>query len=100
MKLWVDDERPAPDETWTIATSGGSAILLIGLHSDDLEEISLDHDLGLSATGYDVLTAMSTHKWWPKTLTIHTANPVGRANMLRAANAEAPPEVDIYVKYW
>lgn len=97
MKLWVDDERPAPDESWTVSKTGGNAAIMLTMYRDDLEEVSLDHDLGEGATGYNVLAYMISEKIWPKVLTIHTSNPPARKRMLAAANAEAPAEVEIFV---
>lgn len=103
MKLWVDDERPAPDETWLVATFSDEAkgfLRLARAAGTFIEEISLDHDLGGDDTGMKVLDWMIQENLWPKVLTIHTANPPARQQMLRAASAEAPYWVDIYIKYW
>lgn len=92
MKLWLDDTRPAP-EGWMHVASVADAILwckIIGL--SEVEEISLDHDLGENvATGYDFM------KWLENESTkdefvlpiihIHSANPVGRVNMQRAIDS-------------
>lgn len=43
MKLFVDDIRNAPDESWTVARTVGAAIRAIARF--DFEEISLDHDI-------------------------------------------------------
>lgn len=55
MKLWVDDIRPAPDDTWVWARTNDVArsILTIARNSAGTEvenlmtEVSLDHDMGL-----------------------------------------------------
>lgn len=107
MRIWVDDERPAPDGTWTVAKDSASAIshlYMIGTPAvramgDTLEEVSLDHDLGGDDTGFKVLDWMIQWAEWPQELTIHTANPVARKRMLAAANAEAPEWVKISVIY-
>ena len=57
MKVWLDDVREAP-EGWIHIRTPEEAIDL--LRSGAVEEISLDHDLGIfteegEATGYDVL---------------------------------------------
>lgn len=101
MKLWVDDERPAPDESWIRAYSSDGAVLhLIAHAAEPIDEISLDHDLGGDDTGMIVLNWMIDNGVWPKTLTIHTSNPPARKRMLAAAHAEAPDWVDIYIKTW
>ena len=97
MKIWVDDERPAPGSEWTVAKTGGQAAIYLTLYRDELEEVSLDHDLGEGANGYNVLAYMISEKIWPKVLTIHTSNPPARKRMLAAANAEAPADVEIFV---
>ncbi len=104
MKLWVDDERPAPDDTWDVALTSDEAIEILALSQlpmweDELDEISLDHDLGGDDTGFKVLDWMIDNNVWPKVLTIHTSNPPARQRMLAAANAEAPEDVEIYVIY-
>lgn len=43
MKLWVDDIRNAPDDSWTVARTATAAIRAIARY--DFEEISLDHDI-------------------------------------------------------
>ncbi len=43
MKLWVDDIRNAPDDSWTVARTVTSAISAISRY--DFDEISLDHDI-------------------------------------------------------
>lgn len=105
LRLWVDDERPAPDDTWTVAKDSAAAIshlYMIGTPAviamgDSLEEVSLDHDLGGEDTGFKVLDWMIQWDCWPKVLTIHTSNPPARKRMLAAANAEGPGEMEIYV---
>lgn len=43
MKLWVDDIRNAPDESWHVARTALEAIRAIARF--DFEVISLDHDI-------------------------------------------------------
>jgi hypothetical protein len=57
VRVWLDDERPAPDG-WVHVRTPEEAIEL--LRGGGVEELSLDHDLGLDVgprerTGYDVL---------------------------------------------
>jgi len=80
MKLWLDDERNAP-EGWKRVYSASEAIDLI--KNGGIKEISLDHDLGENkATGYLVATCIEGMaqaglipriKW-----NVHSMNPVGR----------------------
>jgi len=99
IKLWLDDVRPAP-AGWTQAWTAQEAQRLLLTH--DVEEASLDHDLGaceacLAAwdyqqdsmphcdhvgTGYTLVCWMEETGLWPQTPpAVHSANPVGRARM-------------------
>lgn len=86
IKLWVDDERPAP-EGWetTISYVGAIWYLVRGT----VVEISLDHDLGEQKTGYDIVCFIEklVHKGYIPLPIIHchSANPVGRARIEQAA---------------
>lgn len=88
MKLYLDDIRPAP-EGYTLVTTAFDAVLK--LSEGGIEEISLDHDLGDSATGYDVLLwielAVVRFGYKPPRMLIHSANPVGRQRMALAIEA-------------
>jgi hypothetical protein len=92
VKVWLDDVRDPPDG-WIHVRTPDDAIDLLG--SGEVEEISLDHDLGLTTpeaerTGYDVLlwleAEVATGTWHfevPK-IQVHSANPVGRRRMEQA----------------
>lgn len=45
MKLYVDDIRNAPDESWTVARSINSAISFIAKFGKEISHISIDHDI-------------------------------------------------------
>ena len=93
LKVWLDDFREAPPG-WVHVRSPDEAIAL--LRSGAVEEISLDHDLGLFTpegrewTGYAVLewlereVALGTATFPLPLMAIHSANPVGRRRMQRA----------------
>ncbi len=95
MKIFLDDCRPCP-EGWTLALTAGEAIAL--LEQGNVEEISLDHDLGdeeVCGSGYQVATwieekafhgAISPLKW-----RIHSANPVGVQKMSAALKSALFP---------
>lgn len=78
MKVFLDDERPAPPG-WIRVRWPDEAIAL--LKTGSVEEISLDHDLGDDSrgTGYDVIVwieeAVALTKFSPPRITIHSANP-------------------------
>lgn len=76
MRLWVDDLRPPPDESWSVAVSSAGAIYQLGLWRFDA--ISLDHDLGGDDMTRPVVLWMAEHDAWPTEVRVHTANPVGR----------------------
>jgi hypothetical protein len=90
VNLWLDDLRPAPDTTWRHVKTAQEAIHW--LQRSFFDVVSLDHDLGPpeAGTGYDVLVwlerAVVEGDWRTPVpeLRIHSANPVGRANMARA----------------
>lgn len=89
MKLWVDDIRPAPDETWTVAHNYDAAIFWLAQRGIKL--VSLDHDLGEDRTGYDIVCAIE--RWMiegdykPPAIDVHSANPVGRRNIMAAVRS-------------
>lgn len=92
-RLWLDDERAAPDSTWMVARTVAEARTLMKEHP--FHELSLDHDLGqeVHGTGYDFLVWLErvaagmefVPAWFkiPPIIKLHTQNPVGRENMLR-----------------
>jgi hypothetical protein len=86
-KLFIDDLRDPPDDSWIVVRSHKEAIGYFSNHGIP-DAISFDHDLGLEETGYD------TAKWIveqviDKTLDIplgfvykvHSMNPVGKQNI-------------------
>lgn len=90
MKVWLDDERPAPDDSWVEVSWASEAIVFV--ESGRVTEISFDHDLGEKrGTGYEVAKyiehgaargTVPRLEWH-----IHSANPVGRANIAAAMAA-------------
>jgi hypothetical protein len=92
LRLWLDDVREAP-QGWIHVRTPDEAIDL--LRTGEVEEISLDHDLGLATpeaerTGYDVLLwleeKLATSAWQFEVpeIRVHSANPVGRRRMEQA----------------
>lgn len=89
MRVWLDDLRPIREGFDVWAKTAPKAIEL--LKTGNVTYISLDHDLGEDygcGTGYDVacfieeqayFNTMSRLDW-----NVHSANPVGAANMERA----------------
>ena len=88
MKIWLDDIRPAP-KGFTLAHSVNEAITLIE-HAEkfkmSIDLIDCDHDLGdYFSDGGDGIKLLDwlceRQTFYP--IILHTANPVGRDNMLR-----------------
>jgi hypothetical protein len=93
MKIWLDDIRTPPDEAWEWAKTPGEAIAL--LHSNGVEVISLDHDLGFDGerelNGYEVVLwieeAVALRSYDPPEMLVHSANPPGHDRLLRGVEA-------------
>lgn len=93
MKLWVDDVRDAPDDSWTEVRKAEQAI--VALAKFRATEISLDHDIEnrpsdetFKAVAYFIGVQYSSRlEWdeneedyipsWSPKVTIHSMNPVG-----------------------
>lgn len=97
MKIFVDDVRDPPDDTWILVTTYESAIDLISHNYLKINEISLDHDLGgeydgvtVHKTGYDIATVIESIAfktgYVPK-IKVHSMNPVGASNILACIKA-------------
>ena len=88
IKVFLDDMRTEP-EGWVLVKTAREAIEL--LQTNDVEEISLDHDLGEeeNGTGYDVISWLEKEVYQsnfsPPVIHIHTANPVARERMKAGA---------------
>jgi len=85
ISVFLDDERPTPDE-WVRVGWPDEAIAL--LQTGQIHQISLDHDLGddQRGTGYDVILwieeAVVLHSFKPPKILIHSANASARQKML------------------
>lgn len=97
MKLFVDDERPKPDDSWVLVTNSPDALAVIKAqrrNDQKIEAISLDHDLS-TQLGYDddtrcIMLYMCEHDYWPDELYIHTANPCGEEWLVGMAKRYGP----------
>jgi len=84
MKIYLDDEREAP-EGWLRVRWPEEVIDL--LRGGNVTEVSLDHDLGDDGhgTGYDVVLwieeAVATKGFRPPKITVHSANSSARLKM-------------------
>lgn len=103
MKLWVDDVRPAPDDTYIEVHAVNTAKMLIQLNElgrfragEKVELIDIDHDAGEFAhNGGDYIKLLD---WLEETgrnypIRIHSMNPVGRENMRRIIQRNGWTEV-------
>ncbi len=99
-KLWHDDVRPPPDDTWTWAKTNAEAELALTVL--EIEECSLDHDLGakycddadieeilrlagpsLEGSGLDLARWMVENDKVPPKVRIHSWNNIGAMQMAR-----------------
>jgi len=90
MRVYLDDERATPDG-WIRVYWPEEAIAL--LESGQVEEISLDHDLGDDehGTGYDVVLwieeAVALRGFKPPRMFVHSANSSAKEKMLSGIQA-------------
>lgn len=95
MKIWLDDERPRPDNSWLHCHSVNEVLtLLTHLEVEAIEAMSLDHDLGVYAPeggdGYQVVLWMAREEKWPQVVNVHSANTVARERMLGVIDRYGP----------
>lgn len=99
MKIWVDDVRPVPDETYTAVQSVDDCIGQICACEDShipIEVIDLDHDSGAYfGCGGDYIKILdwleATGRNYP--IRIHSMNPVGVKNMRRIIHKNGWAEI-------
>ena len=90
MKLWLDDNRPAPDG-WTWAKTASEAIKWL-MAGSDITDISFDHDLGEgNGDGHDVVSLVEELVYAGRIkmpeMAVHSANPVGAQKIHLAIEA-------------
>lgn len=89
LRLWLDDTRPLPSTYTHLALSVNMAkeiIINAEKNNEEIEIIDCDHDLGdYAKDGGDGIKLLDwlieRNTLYP--IQLHTANPVGRANMQR-----------------
>ncbi len=108
--IYLDDLRACP-EGWELVRTYQQCIE--ALREGNVDYLSLDHDLAeghyavdsgyfgemvcKEPTGYDVCKWMVETDTWPSTsITLHTANPVGRNNMRQLLMRYKPDYVQVY----
>jgi hypothetical protein len=83
-KLWIDDLRDPPDDSWEVVRTAHRALCL--LEDNEYEEVSFDNDLGYgSLYGNKMLEGRNILGWLrnrqanglyvPPVLRVHTSNP-------------------------
>jgi hypothetical protein len=88
MKLYLDDVRNAPDDSWMVVREYYEFMGILQRDWDKITKISLDHDLGdENRNGYDVLCYIEDYVHDEKLtcipkIHIHTANASARPKML------------------
>ena len=91
VKIWVDDVRPIPVGYEGTKSVNETIALIEQIEAEggEVELLDLDHDLGdYAKDGGDAINILDylveRETFYP--IAIHTANPVGRANMERVVN--------------
>jgi hypothetical protein len=90
MRIYLDDIRKCPYDDWETVRTAEEAIDL--LREEEVDEISLDHDLGTVLTGYDVACyieglVFQDRDYVPPKIYIHSANPVGIRKIQQAIDS-------------
>ncbi len=93
MKLFLDDVRQPPDDSWTVARSVTAAKRIVR-QCDNWEAAMLDHDLGeRRLTGeYFVLWCIGQNRWPIEKPIVISANPYGAMRMREAIDKFWPRE--------
>ncbi|WP_027798865.1 cyclic-phosphate processing receiver domain-containing protein [Paraburkholderia dilworthii] len=87
-RLFIDDLRQAPDDSWVVARSSDKALSIIAERGCP-REISFDHDLGGHDTAMTVVKALvefdldAGGRYIPPDFdfVVHSSNPVGARNI-------------------
>lgn len=95
INLYVDDVRKLRLAGWYHAATAEEAMEV--LESRTVNMASFDHDLGPGYTGYDLVKWLADQfhirnvNYWPRSKpVVHSANPIGRANMESVINRYGP----------
>lgn len=90
MRIWLDDERDPKEfgrSEYLWIKTAEELIQYLDTHGmAHILDLSLDHDLGIGRmTGYDAIcwieTQVANGATPPRSINLHTQNPVGRAKM-------------------
>ena len=90
MKIYLDDLRTPSDNSWFIIRNHHDFIHKISISFNQIECISFDHDLGEEKTGFDcakyLIEYCINNNLTPPQTYVHSANPVGRENIVSLIN--------------
>lgn len=86
MKIFLDDERWPDDKTYVIVRTVQDFVHWYDAFHDQITEISFDHDLGETESGYDAVCHVERcvveNQWMPPaTMVVHSMNPVGQSKI-------------------
>lgn len=89
LYIFLDDERKAPCNCWTVVRDVPSFLELIDNTEEAISAISFDHDLGTIQNGYDAMCELEFRVFQGKmtkipVVNVHTANPSVLKKMLNA----------------
>lgn len=90
IKLWIDDLRTPPNDTWIWAKTSQEALDIINEHKNDIEAVSFDHDLGRDDTSRRVALHMAEFECFPEKCWVHSMNPVGAKYIKDTINHYGP----------
>lgn len=94
VKVWVDDIRTPPDNTWLWFKESAGALRWLETrraHGISLGSVmSLDHDLGGEDTTRPVVLWMCENEAWPDEIRVHSANPPGSIWLMQMCERYAP----------
>lgn len=97
VRIWLDDLRPPPDDSWDWVRTVENAIEL--MQRGGVDDASLDHDLGraedgsLLPEGRTLAVWMAEHDCWPsRSIAVHSANAVGVDYMVGVIERYSPFE--------
>lgn len=80
MKLWVDDERTPPDESWVWMQTSAAAIEVLTTAVEPPEVVSLDYVLGRGDTTDTIMYWLKGQPAdrWPVTILAHSSSASAR----------------------
>lgn len=90
MKLWLDDMRDAPDDSWTVIRKVEPAIKFIARYGGEITDFSLDHDIEnrpddetFKPVAYFLGECFKNDfRFEDAHITIHSDNPVGAKELI------------------